>query len=435
MISKDLITILCTIGVVQGVILAVVLLFARSGHRLANAIVAALTMFTALNLLHRLAISMGFWHEYPTFAFALNSLIYTLGPLLYLYAFCLTRGSLRHRQWLHFLPAIGVFLAMNLPLWQLSSTEQGQLVWHMWGNYPDPMGSTVIWGLPHRIWHPMMTFMTHGFLGSVHWAAYCVLVLILIRGHNRRLQQHFSSLEQMNLRWLRTLAIACVAAAAFYLLFNRIPYLLFEEIDRSTLGPNLYLIVLVLLLYGIAISALFQPSLISGVVQAFDSEPIWPGSREPRPSLVDKADSTLNDTESMGAPPQSNLKYQRARLGIGEGQRYKIALMEAMESQELYLNCDLTLPDLAGASGLPARQISQVLNSHMNQNFFSFVNSYRIQLAQNMLLDADTSDMPIVELALEVGFKSKSSFYDAFKRVTNMTPTQFKVAMAESPEL
>jgi len=52
-----------------------------------------------------------------------------------------------------------------------------------------------------------------------------------------------------------------------------------------------------------------------------------------------------------------------------------------------------------------------------------------------MLLDSDTSDMPIVELALEVGFKSKSSFYDAFKRVTNMTPTQFKVAMAEPPEL
>lgn len=43
-----------------------------------------------------------------------------------------------------------------------------------------------------------------------------------------------------------------------------------------------------------------------------------------------------------------------------------------------------------------------------------------------MLTDPATSTMPIVELALEVGFKSKSSFYDAFKKVTSLTPTQFR---------
>ena len=67
---------------------------------------------------------------------------------------------------------------------------------------------------------------------------------------------------------------------------------------------------------------------------------------------------------------------------------------------------------------LNASQISQVLNGDMHQNFFSFVNSYRIQLAQRMLLDPETSGMPIVEIAIEVGFKGKSSFYDAFKRAT-----------------
>jgi len=136
------------------------------------------------------------------------------------------------------------------------------------------------------------------------------------------------------------------------------------------------LIVFVLLLYGIAVSALFQPSLISGVVQAFDSEPVWHRALDQSPSQEDKTGSKLSDaaavnggTELVNTPPESNAKYQRARLSIEEGQRYKIALMEAMESQELYLNCDLTLPDLAGASGLAARQISQVLNSQMNQNF------------------------------------------------------------------
>ena len=66
----------------------------------------------------------------------------------------------------------------------------------------------------------------------------------------------------------------------------------------------------------------------------------------------------------------------------------------------------------------------------MNQNFFSFVNNYRIQLAKKLLSDPETSSMPIVELAVEVGFKSKSSFYDAFKKATEMTPTQFKKSIS-----
>jgi AraC-like DNA-binding protein len=442
MISTDLITFLCAIGAVQGIVLAAVLLLARSGHRLANTIVAGLVMAIALTLLHRLAIHVGFWLEHPTFAFILNSLIYTWGPLLYLYTFCLTRGSLSHRQWLHFLPTVLVFLAMNLPLWLSSSTGQEQLIRHMWGNYPDAFGDTVIWGLPHVIWHPMITFKTHGFLGAVLQACYCALALGLIRDHNRRLEQHFSSLEQMNLRWLRVLSIAVLAVAVSYLLLNRIPFLVFGTIDRSTVGANLYLIALVLLLYGIAISALFQPSLISGVMQAFDTEPVWQRTQDQLPSPEGKtgfklsvgAEDSNSGGEAVNAPPDHSAKYERARLGIEEAQRYKIRLMEVMEEQELYLDEGLTLPDLGRASGLSAPQISQVLNGQMNQNFFSFVNNYRIQLARRMLMSPETAGMPIVELAVEVGFKSKSSFYDAFKRATNMTPTQFKRAMEKPPE-
>ena len=78
------------------------------------------------------------------------------------------------------------------------------------------------------------------------------------------------------------------------------------------------------------------------------------------------------------------------------------------------------------ATGLATHQISQVLNGQMNQNFFTFVNSSRIQLAQRMLLEPETSSIPIVELAVEVGFKSKSTFYDAFQRATNLTPTPLR---------
>jgi hypothetical protein len=84
-------------------------------------------------------------------------------------------------------------------------------------------------------------------------------------------------------------------------------------------------------------------------------------------------------------------------------------------------------------AGLSYHQTSQVINGQMNQRFFSFVNNYRIALAKEMLADPKTGKMAIVDLAMEVGFKSKSSFYDAFKKVTQITPTQFKRELETSP--
>ena len=78
---------------------------------------------------------------------------------------------------------------------------------------------------------------------------------------------------------------------------------------------------------------------------------------------------------------------------------------------------------------MTTHQVSQVINGQLNQNFFSFVNNYRIQLAKDMMASPETCNMPIVELAIEVGFKSKSSFYDAFRKATDMTPTQFKKSL------
>ncbi|MEH6593408.1 MAG: helix-turn-helix domain-containing protein [Halioglobus sp.] len=70
------------------------------------------------------------------------------------------------------------------------------------------------------------------------------------------------------------------------------------------------------------------------------------------------------------------------------------------------------------------------MNEHMNKSFFSFVSDYRIQLAKDLMTAPKTRNMPIVDLALEVGFKSKSSFYNVFKKNTQMTPSQFKKTVA-----
>jgi len=433
----NLIELICGIGVAQGVVLAGVLLFARSGHRLANMIMAALVLATAAILLQKLLIESGVFHDYPNFSIILSQLRFTWGPLLYLYALSITGTKLSSRHYWHFLPLIAFFTLNNLKFWQLDADQQRLFTTYLW-NYLDssPETEEIIWGFMGSFWKALIESYFHLIFFAGQSAVYCFMVLKLIRVHNKRIEQHFSSLEHMNLRWLRLLTIAFLAVLGLIFLFNRLP-LIFNLYDMTAPLANAYILLLAVLFYVVAISALLQPSLISGVIQARNSEAEWEKDREYRTNSSDvegsissnQAPAEISPSKVQDGIGKEQRKYHSSRISAEDSQSYKIKLMEVIQVDELYLDSELTLPQLAEAADLTPHQASQVLNGPMNQNFFSFVNNYRIDLAKRMLLDPDHRAMPIVDLAIEVGFKSKSSFYDAFKRTTEMTPIQFKRVM------
>ena len=66
----------------------------------------------------------------------------------------------------------------------------------------------------------------------------------------------------------------------------------------------------------------------------------------------------------------------------------------------------------------------------MNQNFFDFINGYRIKEAKRLLVDPKGELLTILAIAEEVGFNSKSSFNTAFKKITGMTPTEYKKSVS-----
>ena len=93
---------------------------------------------------------------------------------------------------------------------------------------------------------------------------------------------------------------------------------------------------------------------------------------------------------------------------------------------ESYLEPSLTIQDLAKQVSIPVRDLSILINHHMNQHFFDFINEFRIQKSMQILKDTSKSKLTILEILYEVGFNSKSSFNTAFKKYTNQTPTEFK---------
>ena len=97
-----------------------------------------------------------------------------------------------------------------------------------------------------------------------------------------------------------------------------------------------------------------------------------------------------------------------------------------MVEKKPYLNPDLNLPELAGELNIPSHYLSQVINKNIGQNFFDFINRYRIEEVKSKIMDPNYHKYSVLGIAFEAGFNSKSAFNRVFKNSTGQTPTQFK---------
>lgn len=101
-------------------------------------------------------------------------------------------------------------------------------------------------------------------------------------------------------------------------------------------------------------------------------------------------------------------------------------LQQFMMTEKPFLNPSLTIQDISNTIHIPTRELSILINHHLDQHFYDFVNSYRIEHAKEILKDATKSKVTILEILYEVGFNSKSSFNSAFKKHTGYTPTDYR---------
>lgn len=97
-----------------------------------------------------------------------------------------------------------------------------------------------------------------------------------------------------------------------------------------------------------------------------------------------------------------------------------------MQEKAPFLRSDLTLKGLAQDLDMAPRALSRLIHRHTRCHFADFINGYRVDAAQQELLSNEDSSRTILDIAYAVGFNSKSSFNSAFKRKTDLTPSQFK---------
>lgn len=119
-----------------------------------------------------------------------------------------------------------------------------------------------------------------------------------------------------------------------------------------------------------------------------------------------------------------NLKdrYRTSSLrGVNEIRLFD-KIKTVIQTEELYLDPDLTLRKLSDQLNTNTKYLSQVINHHGGSNFLSFVNAYRIEAIIKRIHAGEFRQHTFYGIARRCGFKNKSTFYKVFRDVTGLTP-------------
>jgi AraC-like DNA-binding protein len=353
-------------AIAQAVFLSVALLNPRQPEmRTANRLLSALLLIFSAIIGHAWLGLNHLYRVYPHSALAIVTLGLAVGPLLYLYLRAmLSDQPLGRRALLHFVPFAVATLAM-LPFYLRSADEK--LAWmRQWQGWP--------WYLA---------------LGAV---VKLLILFFYLRASHRLVRrvpadsELVGGLRRLMRLWLvsAALSVAAVAMAAF----DIEQPLSVEAVDGGAL---------IVFVFATAYTAMRLP--LGYRPRAL---PPAPPASPPKPRYADK------------------------QLSTADRDAFLFRLQTCMEQDQPYRNGELKLEDLAAQVAMTPHELSQLINQHCGANFADYLNRYRVEALKVALHDPQQASASILDLALIAGFNSKSAMNRAFKKITGMTPGEFR---------
>lgn len=211
--------------------------------------------------------------------------------------------------------------------------------------------------------------------------------------HIENIRNFLSDTATIDLLWLRSFLLVIVLIVVSWL-----NLVFFNVTELIQFTPFIYLISLFFLAYF----SLQQKEIFD--VDTLDSEDV-------KESINDKKETPKRLSESRLA--ELNLQLQTS-----------------MNERKLYLDNQLNLPALAKSINASCNDTSFAINELYGDNFYNFVNKYRIEEAKKLLLSTRYNQLNILGIAYESGFNSKTTFNTTFKKYTGCSPREFLKANA-----
>jgi len=227
--------------------------------------------------------------------------------------------------------------------------------------------------------------------------------------YSREVKAYFSTLKGIRLYWLRNLLIILTIPWLFRgldLLTG--PYWTIDKIA----APVISLIILFIGYLGLRQSMIFTSQ-----------------EAEVNEFLSSAPKSALNEYERIRFDKDIEDK-KPIFFTEPELVEWKNKLQAYMEQEKPYLNPELRLTDLAKEMRLKGYKISEILNRGFGETFYHFINRYRVLEAQERLGAPEFDYMNILGIANDSGFNSKSVFNDVFRKMTGVTPSEFRKSVS-----
>ena len=399
---------LLVLGTAQGIFLGLLLL-SRRVNSSANKVLAVVMFVSSIFLLYGVFYRESYYSSHPHLIGFGQPLVFLFGPTLYLYALLVATDSRSFNKiWLlHFLPYV-LNMLYFLPFIFSSADTKLAMVQQVMRDQ-TPLDIQIIESLKY-----------------VHGIVYVVLTIRLLQFHSSRLKDRFSSIERINLNWLRYLTTGIVAVWAVAIGEYVLGEFGLEIPDIGDLTP----IAVAVFVYAIGYLGLRQPEIFGGArmptpVLGLPVLAASPGGNE-------RFEERETENQPDGTEPDAPSKYKKSGLTTDRAEAILNSLTRLMEEQKPFSRSTLTLQELSDELRVSAHNLSEVINTRLDKNFFDFVNGFRVREVQQRLVDPNYSHLTILAIAQDAGFNSKSAFNTIFKKLTNTTPSEHRKRAQES---
>jgi AraC-like DNA-binding protein len=272
-------------------------------------------------------------------------------------------------------------------------------------------------------WMQYRLLLTIVKMGSI--LIYSILVIRQLRNHASQVESFFSNTENKYLRWLSFLAWGVVlvwtAFAVGLTVYNFDVYI--PQFGGSIGNVTLCVFIFLIGYFGIRQDPIFN--FHAFIPESTKIEIDLPRHFDAAVALPDDIDPKFVHRDSDEVIPGVS-KYRKSGLSPERSLTLVKMVEEYMDTEKPYLESELTLFTLAEKMNIHPNHLSQIVNHHFKQNFFDFINEYRVSDVKKAIAISSHTNLTFLGIAMEFGFSSKASFNRAFKKSTGMTPTLFK---------
>nr|MBI1229444.1 helix-turn-helix domain-containing protein [Cytophagales bacterium] len=384
------------------------MLFTNIGNTYLNKLLAAMMLMRGLQIVYFIAVNTGETFVVSILFKSLGPFLGVYGAFLYLYVrgFIRDESCLKRRDLLHFIPLLVGFIDL-IPYYFLDAVPWADLI-------SDIIARRAFFNQNNIGFFPYYAtiLVRNGLLVTYFILAWRIVLrsnIIMNRQNNPIITNWIlffmviTTLSNLNLLINSFISISNGASAANLFLSNYRVYI------QSTI------------LLGFFGYVFYKPKVLYGFVFV-SKEYVVTG----KSTCKDMGEQKQEDEHFVHQQSENsgNTRKQSPAIREEEIERLKAQMISLMETEQPFLDPDFSLGDLANKMHLPQHHCSYILNEYVGKNFREWVNEFRVNFFIERYPSLITSQT-IVSIALASGFKNKNTFYSAFEKVTDQTPSEY----------